>query len=121
MTTVTARRMPAHVPFTVPRRDRNEIRAFIHPENWWTGPKRFWDKAWTQRIKGQLPGSHVLDRVDLRKAIMLCQTCIKKFNYIKAGFVCKRNLPFAQGQCDGCLQFFPKMRLMVHHTIVSNL
>ena len=124
MTLVMARTLPPTPPPVVaPRRDRNNVNAFIHDEGHWDGGKRFWDKAWTQRLKGQTAGSHVLDRCDLRKAILLCSNCRKKFDAKKEGYVRKKNIPSARGQCDGCLQIYMKepMPLFVHHTIVSNL
>jgi hypothetical protein len=66
-----------------------------------------------------LPGGHVLDRADLRKALILCRDCLPKFNALAAGYVTKRNLPFVRGRCDGCQQYTGRGHLLVHHTLAD--
>ena len=59
------------------------------------------------------------DLADLRKAIILCRSCIGKFNYIAAGYTRKPNLPFVQGRCDGCKQHASNAHFLVHHSLVG--
>ncbi len=73
------------------------------------------------RRPGRLPGGHIHDLVDLKQAIQLCPSCRQKFNRKKAGYVNKRNLPFAAGRCDGCNEFHHRMELMVDRQFAANL
>lgn len=87
------------------------------------------EKDWTPslrlkagRIRGprmQLPGSYVLDRADLKKALMLCASCLPKFDAVRAGYVTKKNLPLVRGRCDGCQQHAERGNLLVHHSLAN--
>ncbi len=92
----------------------------IHSEKtYWTPQRRLMSGTARGRRPGRLPGGHIADLVDLKKAITLCGNCQPKFNAVKSGYVTKLNLPVVQGRCDGCSQFTPNGRLLVHHTIAS--
>lgn len=73
------------------------------------------------RRPGRLPGGYIADRVDLRKAIALCDGCVGKFDNERVDYVTKSNLPFVCGRCDGCQQFTPRGHLFVHHTLACTL
>lgn len=73
------------------------------------------------RRSGRLPGGHIDDRAALRKAISLCIDCEPKFNRAAYDYTTKPNLPLVRGRCDGCMTYSPSMRLLVHHTLVSNI
>ncbi len=88
-------------------------------KDFWTGPRRLSASASPGRRPGRLPGGHIGDRADLRKAITLCDDCLPKFSSAKAGYVTKRNLPFVRGRCDGCNHYTERGHLLVHHTLAN--
>lgn len=54
---------------------------------------------------GRLAGGWLDDLATLKKAIVLCHRCVKKFNYKAYGYKRSRILawdPFVLGDCDGC-------------------
>ena len=89
----------------------------IHSEEDWTPQMRLRAGLARGRKPGRLPGGHVIDLADLKKAIVLCGDCKPKFNAARAEYITKVNLPFVQGRCDGCDRFTPRGHLLVHHTI----
>lgn len=89
-------------------------------KTYWTPTRRLWAGASQGRKRGRLPGGHVMDLSDLLKAIMLCESCVKKFPSAKVGYVTKRNLPITSGRCDGCQQYAARCHLLVHHTLAYN-
>ncbi len=94
--------------------------AILKGKDFWTPQRRLLTYADTGRRPGRLPGGHVGDCEDLLKAIILCADgCVKKFNAKRAEYVVKRNLPFVRGKCDGCGQFTPSGRLLVHYTLAN--
>lgn len=97
--------------------------AVIHSEehHWGVGGRRLMAGLAPGRRQGQLPGSHVLDLADLKKALMLCNSCLPKFNSASYGYVSKSNIPFVKGRCDGCSKMFNRMRLLVHNTMACTL
>ena len=56
--------------------------------------------------RGMLSGSWISDLAALKKAIVLCDMCARKWNPAKAGYVSKRLWPGAPdhvvGDCDSC-------------------
>ncbi len=50
--------------------------------------------------RGRTAGSYVLDLADLKKAIVLCDQCRRKFN--ARGYVAHKTIPRVTGQCDAC-------------------
>lgn len=88
-------------------------------KDFWTPGRKAMESRSPGRRSGRLPGGHVADRADLKKAILLCRDCLPKFNSTRAGYVTKRNLPFASGRCDGCQHFVPRGNLLVHHTLAN--
>lgn len=94
--------------------------AVLKGKDFWTPQARLNAGQSPGRRPGRLSGGHVADLSDLKKAILLCPSCLPKFNRLKAEFVGKRNLPVVQGRCDGCDQFVPDGRLLVHHTLANN-
>ncbi len=91
----------------------------IRGESFWTPARRLFAGQSPGRGKGRLPGGHVGDREDLKKALLFCQGCVRKFNHIRAGYTKKRNLPVVRGRCDGCQEYTPQGHLMVHHTLAN--
>ncbi len=89
----------------------------IHGVDHWTTRRRLGAGQSSGRRSGQTAGGRILDLADLKKAVMLCDGCLPKFNSAEAGYVTKSNLPFAAGRCDGCEQFTPRGHLLVHHTL----
>lgn len=85
-------------------------------------PLRNWDKrslmaqrAHTGRRPGTTSGSYVSDLAALRKCIILCPSCVPKFNGTAKGYIIPHNLPKAQGRCDGCKEFHPLNVVHMHH------
>lgn len=94
--------------------------ALLKSKDFWTPSRRVWAARDMGRAPGRLPGGHVGDCEDLLKAIILCaDSCVKKFNAKRAEYVVKRTLPFVRGKCDGCGQFTPRGRLLVHYTLAN--
>lgn len=93
--------------------------AVLKGRDYWTPQRRLMAGASPGRRPGRLAGGHVLDLSDLKKAIMLCPSCLPKFNQRAAGYVTKTNLPFARGECDGCDSFCERAHLLVHHTLAK--
>ena len=87
--------------------------------DFWTGIRRLFAGASPGRRPGRLPGGHIADRADLRKAITLCRYCLPKFSSAKAEYVTKSNLPFVRGRCDGCNHYTERGHLLVHHTLAN--
>ena len=71
------------------------------------------------RRPGRLPGGHVIDLADLKKAITLCDTCITKFNAKAHDYTTKSNLPFVRGRCDGCGNMSQRAHLLVHSSLAN--
>jgi len=85
--------------------------------SYWTPRLRFLAGQSAGRPSGRLPASHVDDLVQLRKAIMLCRDCVGKFLAEKAGYVAKKNLPFARGRCDHCQHYVERARMFVPRAV----
>ena len=102
-------------------RGMNVVQPFIHGAKYWT-PKRILDSGESSgRPSGQLPGSHVLDLSDLKKALTLCDSCLPKFDSKTAGYVTKKNLPLVQGRCDGCQEMTAQGHLLVNKEFADNM
>ncbi len=93
--------------------------AVVRSKDFWTPQRRLAAGEDEGRRPGRLPGGHVGDIADLQKSLLFCLDCKKKFNHVKAGYVMKRNLPVVRGWCDGCGQYTPNGRLLVHHTMAN--
>ncbi len=93
--------------------------AVIKSADYWTPQRRLAAGASLGRRPGRLPGGHIADRVDLKKAITLCRSCLPNFDSATNGYVTKRSLPFVQGRCDGCDQFTPNGHLLLHHSLAN--
>lgn len=85
----------------------------------WTPQRRLFAGADPGRPSGRLPGGHVVDLADLKKAINLCPSCLPKFNATRHDYVRKPNLPFVRGRCDGCQIYMNRGYLLVHHTMAD--
>ena len=95
--------------------------AVLKPKAHWTGHRHPGATAYTGRRSGRLPGGHIADLSDLKKGIILCETCVQKFNVENAEYVRKKNLPFVMGKCDGCNGFHTRQHFLVHHTLANLL
>lgn len=93
--------------------------AVAKGKDFWTPQRRLFAGAAKGRGKGRLAGGHVLDRADLKKALVLCRSCLPKFDQQKSGYVTKTNLPFVAGRCDGCQQYAPRAHFLVHHSLAN--
>lgn len=70
--------------------------------------------------RGKSAGSHVLDRADLKKALILCGSCLPKFDTKRYGYTQKPNLPRVRGRCDGCQTHCEQGILLVHRSLADN-
>ena len=95
--------------------------GLIHSAKHWTPKRRLEAGQSPGRRSGQTAGGRVLDLTDLQKAVMLCNSCIKKFPDKGTGYTQKPDLPFAAGRCDGCEQYTQRGVLLVHHKMARNL
>jgi len=62
-----------------------------------------------------LAGSHIADLVHLRKGIMLCSTCLPKWNPKSVGYITAPTVPMCGGRCDGCKENGMDRRMFLHH------
>ena len=93
--------------------------SVLKGKDFWTGPRRLAAAEYPGRRPGRLPGGHVADLADLKKAIILCSSCVPKFSSEKVGYVSKKHLPFVMGNCDGCNGFGTRQHFLVHHTLAN--
>lgn len=54
------------------------------------------------RKKGKPSGSYIDDLVALKKAVILCDLCVRKFNAKKAGYEKPSRFSTVRGKCDDC-------------------
>lgn len=81
----------------------------------WTDQRRLADQEHRGRPARTLAGSHVSDLVSLRKSVILCSTCLPKFNARAVGYVTSPNIPLCGARCDGCKENGMERRLFLHH------
>ncbi len=93
--------------------------AIVRGKQFWTSLRTLMASEDTGRAPGRLPGGHVMDLSDMRKAILLCPDCIRKFPRRRSEYVFKKNLPVVRGKCDGCRAYSMQGRLMVHYTMAN--
>ncbi len=93
--------------------------AIVRGKSFWTPFRRLMASEDTGRAPGRLPGGHVMDLSDMKKAVLLCPYCIKKFPRRRSEYVFKKNLPIVRGKCDGCKGHTLNGRLMVHYTLAN--
>lgn len=67
------------------------------------------------RRTGLPAGGYMSDLVALRKAIVLCWRCRRKFNAKAAHYTKHPNIPFVRfSRCDGCRELAMKAELFIH-------
>ena len=93
--------------------------AIVRGKQFWTPFRTLMASEDTGRAQGRLPGGHVMDLSDMRKAILLCPDCIRKFPAKRSEYVTKKNLPVVRGKCDGCRGYTMAGRLLVHYTMAN--
>lgn len=81
----------------------------------WTDERLALDDESEGKKFGQLAGSYISDLAALRKAIILCPTCLPKFASAKNGYVTETRMPHCMGKCDGCRDMGMERRIFVHH------
>ncbi len=57
------------------------------------------------RRKGKPSGSYIDDLVALRKAVILCNGCLHKFNAKRSGYRRHERFSTVRGKCDDCREF----------------
>ena len=65
-------------------------------------------RAGARRGGGRNAGGWIADLVDLKKAIMLCFLCMRKFDWKKNGYVPRKAVPgynHVLANCDACLSW----------------
>lgn len=66
------------------------------------------------RAARTLAGSHMADLAHLQKAILLCSTCVRRFDAKSNGYVTDRTMPLAAARCDGCREMGMDRHVFVH-------
>ena len=69
---------------------------------------------------GKPHGSYIDDLAALKKAIVLCDGCVRRFNHVKHGYYRQREFPFVRGSCDACKQHSERASLFIHEMHVKN-
>ena len=54
------------------------------------------------RKKGKVSGSHIDEIVANKEALILCDSCVHKFNAKTAGYAKPRRFSTVRGMCDDC-------------------
>ncbi len=54
------------------------------------------------RKKGKPSGSYIDDLTALKKAVILCDACVKRFNAKKAGYEKPARFSTVRAKCDDC-------------------
>lgn len=68
------------------------------------------------RKAGTTAGSFIDDLAELKKSIVLCQSCAPKFRNARVrGYTIKHGLPLVSGRCDGCKDEGRDRILFIHH------
>jgi len=70
----------------------------------------------TGRRRGKPVGSYIVDLADLKKAIVLCSSCVSGFNPKPHHYVRHKTIPYVRGQCDGCKGIFQRALMFVHES-----
>ena len=67
------------------------------------------------RRKGSVAGSHIDSLVALKKAIILCWKCRKKFNPKAVRYKKPFRIPFVRNsRCDGCRELPMQAEIFIH-------
>ena len=69
---------------------------------------------------GKPHGSYIDDLAALKKAIVLCEFCVGKFNAKKNHYYRQREYPSVRGDCDACKQYSGRASLFIHESQVQN-
>ena len=70
------------------------------------------------RRKGSIAGSHIDSLVALKKAIILCWKCRRKFNAKAVGYYKPGRIPYVRAsRCDGCRELPPQAELFIHKSM----
>ena len=70
------------------------------------------------RTIGKPAGSYIADLVELKKAIVLCNACVNKFDAKRNHYFRERAM-YVQGNCDACRRFSPQANLCVHESLLG--
>ena len=81
----------------------------------WTDQRRMADLEDKGRPARTLAGSHISDLVHLRKAVILCSTCLPRWKPEKVGYVTSPRIPMCGARCDGCKENGMGRRMFLHH------
>lgn len=81
----------------------------------WTDERLTLDDESTGKKSGQMAGTYISDLVALQKTVLLCPTCLPKFDAKRAGYVNAPSMPHCIGKCDGCKDMGIERRLFLHH------
>ena len=57
------------------------------------------------RKKGKPSGSYIDDLVSLKKAVILCDGCLHKFNAERSGYKKPSKYSVVRAKCDDCREF----------------
>lgn len=57
------------------------------------------------RKKGKPSGSYIDDLVALKKAVILCDGCVRKFSAERAGYERPARFSTVRAKCDDCREF----------------
>lgn len=68
------------------------------------------------RKAGKPKGSHIVDLADLKKAILLCDACVKGFNPKKHNYFDYRPNQYARGKCDVCRTLSNRILAFLHES-----
>jgi hypothetical protein len=84
--------------------------------NPWTEQRLALESESKGRPVGTLAGSHIADLVALKKTVILCDGCVRKWGSARNGYVTQSRIPFCSANCDGCCEMGTDRRLFLHHS-----
>ena len=70
------------------------------------------------RKVGKPHGSHIDGLAELKKAVVLCDTCEKKFK--RNDYCRQQKYPFVRGDCDACKVFSERAALFMHESLFED-
>jgi len=73
------------------------------------------------RKPGKLAGTEVTDLAMLKKSIVLCQLCFRKFDHRRHNYMKATRWGWVGGKCDGCAEMNMQNHFYVHDSFENTV